>query len=79
MVVMMLGQVSVLAKKQKTLLITDLNEIKEFKKLLKTKTNILVLFVNESKSAQAVADVFRNAADVMKGQATLVIVNCSVR
>ncbi|XP_013179210.1 PREDICTED: protein disulfide-isomerase A5 isoform X1 [Papilio xuthus] len=70
-------QTLVQAKKQKTNLITQTNDIKEFKKLLRTKTNVLVLFVNEPKTSQAIVDVFKETADAMKGKATLVSIDCS--
>lgn len=72
-------QTLVHAKKQKNNLISQINDIKEFKKLLRTKTNVLVLFVNESKSTQAIGDVFKDTADTMKGKATLVSIDCSNR
>ncbi|CAB3225917.1 unnamed protein product [Arctia plantaginis] len=70
-------QPSVQAKKQKTSVLTDINDIKEFKKLLRTKTNVLILFVNNPKSSAVVVDVFKSTADAMKGQATLAIIDCN--
>nr|XP_026500812.1 protein disulfide-isomerase A5 [Vanessa tameamea] len=64
-------------KKQKTSVISDIDDIKEFKKLLRTKTNVLVLFINNNKASQPVLEVFKEAADNMKGQATLVMMDCS--
>ncbi|XP_075990887.1 protein disulfide-isomerase A5 [Anticarsia gemmatalis] len=72
-----LVQTSVQAKKQKTSVITDIGDIKEFKKLLRTKTNVLILFVNEPKASASVTDVFKGTADAMKGQATLAIIDCN--
>ncbi|CAK1588630.1 unnamed protein product [Parnassius mnemosyne] len=69
--------VSVQVKKQKTHLLTDINDIKEFKKLLRTKTNVLILFMNAPKSSQSILAVFKETADAMKGQATLVSIDCS--
>lgn len=66
-------------KKQKTHLLTDVNDFKEFKKLLRTKTNVLVLFLNMPRSSQSILETFRDTADVMKGQATLVSIDCSNR
>ncbi|XP_063394414.1 protein disulfide-isomerase A5 [Cydia fagiglandana] len=74
---LILAHISVEAKKQKTSVVTGIDEIKEFKKLLRTKTNVLILFVNTVKQSQSVTDVFKETADMMKGQATLVIVDCS--
>lgn len=67
------------AKRAKTAVITDVNDIKEFKKLLRTKTNVLVLYVNNYKNSPSIIDVFKDAADLMKGQATLVIMDCTNR
>ncbi|XP_023938732.2 protein disulfide-isomerase A5 [Bicyclus anynana] len=70
-------QLTTQVKRQKTSVISDVNDIKEFKKLLRSKTNILVLYVNNNRSSQNVSDVFKEAADNMKGQATLVAIDCS--
>lgn len=70
-------QTTVQAKKQKTSVITDISDIKEFKKLLRTKTNVLILFVNEPKSSTSITDVVKGTADAMKGQATLAIIDCN--
>lgn len=66
-------------KKQKTSAITDIEDIKEFKKLLRTKTNVMVLYINNVKATQSVLDVFKESAGNMKGQATLVAIDCSNR
>lgn len=47
------------------------------KKLLRTKTNVLILYLNELKESQTILDVFKSTADAMKGQATLAIIDCS--
>ncbi|XP_034839340.1 protein disulfide-isomerase A5 isoform X1 [Maniola hyperantus] len=77
MLMFMCLQITSQVKKQKTSVISDISDIKEFKKLLRSKTNILVLYVNNQKSSQNVTDVFKDAADNMKGQATLVTIDCS--
>ncbi|XP_068632672.1 protein disulfide-isomerase A5 [Battus philenor] len=69
-------QTSVQAKKHKSHLITDIDDIKDFKKLLRTKTNVLILFLNVPKS-HSIVDVFKETADAMKGQATLVLIDCN--
>ncbi|XP_063837294.1 protein disulfide-isomerase A5 isoform X1 [Ostrinia nubilalis] len=74
---LVLVQIPVQAKKQKSTVIADVNDIKDFKKLLRTKTNVMVLYVNAPKSSQQVLEVFKDTADAMKGQATLVIIDCS--
>ncbi|KAF9419772.1 hypothetical protein HW555_003771, partial [Spodoptera exigua] len=65
------------AKKQRTAVITDIGDIKDFKKLLRTKTNVLILYVNELKSSLTITDVFKDTADAMKGQATLALIDCT--
>ncbi|XP_059055223.1 protein disulfide-isomerase A5 [Achroia grisella] len=72
-----LAQISVQAKKQKSSVVTDVDDIKEFKKLLRTKTNVLILYVNVPKSSQTIIDVFKDTADIVKGQATLVLIDCN--
>ncbi|KAJ8737780.1 hypothetical protein PYW08_000375 [Mythimna loreyi] len=74
---LVLVQKSVQGKKQKTAVVTDIGDIKEFKKLLRTKTNVLILFVNEPKNSHSITDVFKDTADSMKGQATLAIIDCN--
>lgn len=74
---LILGHISVQAKRQKTSVVTGIDDAKEFKKLLRTKTNVMLLFVNVPKQSQSVTDVFKETADIMKGQATLVIVDCA--
>ncbi|KAJ2954256.1 hypothetical protein O0L34_g2505 [Tuta absoluta] len=77
LILIILVQISVQARKQKTLVVTDIDDLKEFKKLLRTKTNVLVLFVNKPKDAQTVVDAFHDTAEVMKGKATLVLLDCT--
>lgn len=72
-------QITVQAKKQKTAVITDINDLKDIKKLLRTKTNVMIMFVNAPKLSQLVIDVFKDTAEAMKGQATLVMIECSNR
>lgn len=67
------------AKKQRTAVITDIGDIKDFKKLLRTKTNVLILYVNEPKNSHTIVDVVKDTADAMKGQATLAIIDCTSR
>lgn len=77
--VLVLTQVSLQARKQKSTVVTDILLMKDYKKMLKSKTNVLILFVNQPKAAQVVSDVVREAAEAMKGQATLAIIDCSNR
>lgn len=68
---------SVETKKQKTAVLSDISDIKDFKKILRTKTNVLVLFVNEMKKAHNMVEVFKETADTMRGQATLILIDCN--
>ncbi|XP_030031135.2 protein disulfide-isomerase A5 isoform X1 [Manduca sexta] len=77
LLVLILMFVSIESKKQKTAVISEISDIKEFKKLLRTKTNVLVLFINEPKSSHSLVEVFKDTADVMRGQATLIFMDCS--
>ncbi|XP_072930576.1 protein disulfide-isomerase A5 [Epargyreus clarus] len=70
-------QHSVQVKKPKTSVVTNIEDMKEFKKLLRTKTNVLILYVNSPKASHAILDVVKDVADTMKGQATLVSIDCN--
>lgn len=52
-------------------------DIKEFKKLLRTKTNVLVCFTSSTKQSTDVLKAFKEAAQIVKGQGTMVLVDCS--
>ncbi|GAB6019292.1 hypothetical protein CHUAL_000887 [Chamberlinius hualienensis] len=54
-----------------------ISDIKDFKRILRTKTNVLVLFANNANNAANVLNVFANVADVIKGEGTSVFVDCS--
>ncbi|KAF4532478.1 hypothetical protein B566_EDAN003054 [Ephemera danica] len=56
--------------------VEEISDIKDFKKLLRTKNNVLVLFISTMKRANNVVKMFREAADVVKGQGTMVLVDC---
>lgn len=61
------------------LIVEDISDTKEFKKLLRTKTNVLICFINSSsKQTQPVIKVFREVAQVIKGQGTMVLIDCSL-
>ncbi|KAJ8949948.1 hypothetical protein NQ314_008087, partial [Rhamnusium bicolor] len=59
------------------LVIDNIVDIKDFKKLLRTKTNVLVCFYNSYKQSQNVIKVFKEVADNIKGEGTMVLVDCS--
>lgn len=70
----------VLAKTpSKSAVVDDITEFKEFKKLLRTRINVLVLFVKDRAAASATIRVFTEAADHVRGQGTMVLMDCSNR
>uniref|UniRef100_A0A2M3ZE94 Protein disulfide-isomerase a5 n=1 Tax=Anopheles braziliensis TaxID=58242 RepID=A0A2M3ZE94_9DIPT len=65
------------SKTQKSAVIDSIIEMKELKKLFRTKTNVLILFVAGSKENMAIISSFREAAETVKGQGTLVQFDCN--
>ncbi|XP_066149547.1 protein disulfide-isomerase A5 [Euwallacea fornicatus] len=61
----------------KNLLVDNITDSKDLKKLLRTKTNVLVCFYNSYKKSQAVLDTLRDVADNIKGEGVIVVINCS--
>ncbi|RZC32143.1 protein disulfide-isomerase A5, partial [Asbolus verrucosus] len=66
-----------LTKESKNVVVDNVYDIKDFKKVIRTKTNVLVCFTNSMKQTAQVIKVFREAADVIKGQGTMVLIDCS--
>ncbi|KAK7478533.1 hypothetical protein BaRGS_00030205, partial [Batillaria attramentaria] len=64
------------AKQNKKDLIIRVDDFKDFKKLLRTRTNLLVIFSQSEKAASKSMTVFEDVAEEMKGKATLAFVNC---
>ena len=65
------------AKKPPKSLVESVEDHKEFKKLLRTKTNVLVLFSSSEKRSGEAQKVLEEAAQEVKGLATLVTVDCA--
>ncbi|XP_012263633.2 protein disulfide-isomerase A5 [Athalia rosae] len=63
-------------KNQKTV-IDDIVDVKDFKKLLRTKNNVLVCFITSQKQSSEIIKIFEEAADTIKGSGTMVLVDCS--
>uniref|UniRef100_T1J0B8 26S proteasome complex subunit SEM1 n=1 Tax=Strigamia maritima TaxID=126957 RepID=T1J0B8_STRMM len=57
-------------------LIDDIDDLKDFKKLLRTKTNVLVLFVKSERESVAALKLFADVAEAVHGQGTLAYINC---
>lgn len=64
---------------QKNVVIEDIQDIKDMKKLFRTKNNVLVLFASNLKDTSNTVKTFREAAQQVKGQATAVLIDCSNR
>ncbi|CAG9857417.1 unnamed protein product [Phyllotreta striolata] len=65
------------SKANKKLAAEDVADMKEFKKLLRTKTNILACFYNSHKESQHVIKLFKEVSDIIKGEGTMILVDCS--
>lgn len=65
------------AKNSRKPIIDDLVDIKDFKKLLRTKNNVLVCFISSAKQNANIIKVFEESADAVKGQGTMVLIDCS--
>ncbi|XP_078661185.1 uncharacterized protein LOC144905411 isoform X1 [Branchiostoma floridae x Branchiostoma belcheri] len=75
--VLMLVPFSLPAKKNKMSYVLTVDDHKEFKKILRTRTNVLSLFAKSEKAASPIMDTFAQVAEDMKGLGTLVFVDCS--
>nr|CAB3264752.1 protein disulfide-isomerase A5 [Phallusia mammillata] len=65
--------------KANTKWIQEIDGVKSFKKLLRTKTNVMVMFANDENAATKSFDVYGECATEMKGTATLAWVDCSTK
>ncbi|XP_016962249.1 protein disulfide-isomerase A5 [Drosophila biarmipes] len=69
--------VALVAAKTKTSAVQDdIAEYKDFKKLLRTKNNVLTLYVSNAKAAAAELKVFREAAEAIRGTGTMLLLDC---
>ena len=64
------------AKKSKHDLIIKVEDIKGFKKLLRTRTNILCVFTKDEAAVRPSMDLYAEVADEVKGIGTMALVNC---
>lgn len=73
-----LASIAVKAKlSPKNVVIDDIVDAKELKKVLRTKNNVLILFTANAKDTQNAIKVFNEAAQAVKGQATAILIDCS--
>ena len=63
-------------KKAAKSLVIPVNDHKEFKKLLRTKTNVMVLFVADLKKSVEVSSVLVEASSEVRGLATCLTIDC---
>lgn len=61
----------------KNVVIDNITDARDFKKLLRTKTNVLVCFTSSLKQSAPAIKIFKEAAQIVKGQGTMVLVDCS--
>ncbi|CAG9766876.1 unnamed protein product [Ceutorhynchus assimilis] len=61
----------------KNLVVDNLADAKDLKKLLRTKTNVLACFYNSYKKAQTILSVLNDVARNVKGEGVIAIINCS--
>ncbi|KAJ9598382.1 hypothetical protein L9F63_010904 [Diploptera punctata] len=57
--------------------VEDVSDIKDFKKILRTKNNVLVCYVTSLKQAAHIVKIFKEAAEVVKGQGTMLLADCT--
>lgn len=64
--------------KPKSVLIDNISDHKDLKKILRTKNNVMILYTSSPKSAQNVIKALDEAAASVKGEATAVLIDCSL-
>ena len=64
------------AAKKTNKIVQEISDHKELKKLLKTKTNVLIYFFDKPTSGKLI-NVLREVGDKVKGTGTIVSVDCS--
>ncbi|KAI5723095.1 hypothetical protein M8J76_001320 [Diaphorina citri] len=68
----------VLGSKKFSYLKEGINDYKELKKLFKTKNNLMIMYITDSKDAATISmlKTYKQVADYVKGEATLAVINC---
>lgn len=64
--------------KQKNVLIDNVSDYKELKKILRTKNNVVILYTSNHKAQNAIK-ILNEAAQSVKGEATAILINCSMK
>ena len=65
------------AKKVTKSQVVNVEDHKEFKKLLRTKNNVLVAFTEDNKGNVELKKVLKEVSDLVKGHGTIVHIDCS--
>lgn len=65
--------------RQTSVLIDNIKEHKDLKKTLRTKNNVVILYISNQKAAQNVIKALDEAAQSVKGEATAILIDCSLR
>lgn len=61
----------------KNVIVDNITDLRDFKKLLRTKTNVLVCFTSSLKQSAPAIKAFKEAAQIVKGQGTMVLIDCT--
>ncbi|XP_052866478.1 protein disulfide-isomerase A5 isoform X2 [Anopheles cruzii] len=77
LIIATVGVCLVYSKTQKSAVIDSITDMKELKKLFRTKTNVLILFMSGVKENTALLSSFREAAESVKGQGTFILFDCN--
>lgn len=56
--------------------VDSMSDLKEFKKLLKTRTSVLACFTKNSKESSKLIKTLSEVADIVRGSGTIVTVDC---
>lgn len=57
--------------------VEEVSDAKDLKKILRTKNNVLVCFISSEKEATNILKIIKETADSIKGQGTMLVVECS--
>lgn len=63
----------------KNAVVEDIVDIKELKKLFRTKNNVLVMYVSSVRESAVGIKAFREASVLIKGLGTMVLIDCAGR
>ena len=66
----------VLIETKKQSLLEHVSDHKEWKKVLRTRTNVLAVFAASEKDLKGKMNLLDDVAEAMRGRATIVAVNC---